>query len=138
MKRFAELFDALDATTATSEKAGGAGSYFAATPASDAARPFTLHWRQTATNRPALKRSFALGATGRRAAGLAVRGVPSGGGDLAETIALVLPDALPIASADADRLPESGLATWITERLLPLRTMDETMRRQRCCGLASL
>ena len=139
MKRFAELFDALDATTATSEKVALLRSYFAATPASDAAWAayFLAGGKPRQTVRTAELRAWA-----QQAAGLPdwlFEECYQAVGDLAETIALVLPDALPIASADADRLPESGLATWITERLLPLRTMDEAMRRQRVlAGWASL
>ena len=139
MKRFAELFDALDATTATSEKVALLRSYFAATPASDAAWAayFLAGGKPRQTVRTAELRAWA-----QQAAGLPdwlFEECYQAVGDLAETIALVLPDALPIASADADRLPESGLATWIAERLLPLRTMDEAMRRQRVlAGWASL
>ncbi|WP_395706143.1 hypothetical protein [Casimicrobium huifangae] len=108
MKRFAELFDALDATTATSEKVALLRSYFAATPASDAAWAayFLAGGKPRQTVRTAELRAWA-----QQAAGLPdwlFEECYQAVGDLAETIALVLPDALPIASADADRLPESG------------------------------
>ena len=125
MNRFAELFDALDATTATNDKVALLRDYFAVTPHADAAWAayFLAGGKPRQTVRTAELRSWAQ----------QVAGLPDwlfeecyqAVGDLAETIALVLPTTLP----DVQPLEETGLAGWISERLLPLRAMDEGQRR---------
>jgi DNA ligase-1 len=121
MKAFAELYAALDATTKTNEKVAALTRYFAAAAPADAA------WAA----------SFLLGRRpkrlleSRKLAQWAIEeaGVPDwlfgecyhAVGDFAETIALLLP---PTAASTA--LP---LDYWVEERLLPMRTADDSTRR---------
>lgn len=114
MKRFAELFSALDASTSTAAKLEALQRYLAEAPARDAA--WAVYF--LAGGRP---RQLVPTAT---LAGLAqaVAGIPpwlfdecyQAVGDLAETIAHVLPDA-------GEAAPTPGLAEWVEQRLLPLR-----------------
>ncbi len=129
MKAFAELYTALDATTKTNEKIDALVRYFRAAPAEDAV--WAIH--------------FLIGRRIKRLIetrklvewAIAEAGIPewifgdcySAVGDLAETIALLLPD--PSASA-----PEP-LHYWVERRLLSLdreslvsawREMDEQQR----------
>lgn len=116
MKRFAELYAALDASNKTSDKVAAMASYFAAAPAEDAAwavyfligrRP-----RQVVSTR------------NLRAWVMAAANVPEwlldesyeAVGDLAETVALLLPDA----SAGSSM----ALSRWV-ERLLQLPGLAE-------------
>jgi DNA ligase-1 len=113
MRRFAQLFAELDATTATSAKVDALARYFAqAAPAEAAwATYFLCGGKPRAVVGTRALREFAL----------AVSGLPDwlfeecyqAVGDLAETIAHLLP--LPGRSSDL------GLAVWIEQRLLPLR-----------------
>jgi DNA ligase-1 len=116
MRLFATLFEALDASTATSDKLAALSRYYAAAPVADAA------WATyfLAGNKPrqvvptALLRALACQRAGIDdwlfdASYQAV-------GDLAETIAHVLP----AGSTRSDH----GLAYWVEERLLPLRGLS--------------
>ena len=121
MKEFAALYTALDETTATNEKVAALARYFRAAPAADAA------WAV----------SFLIGRRPRRlvrAASLRRWGAEEADipewlfdesyhavGDLAETIALLLPD---------EAVPSDGsLRYWVEERLLALRGLDEAEQR---------
>jgi DNA ligase 1 len=125
MRRFAELFAALDRTTSTNEKVAAMGRYFSSAPASDASwAVFFLTGRR-------LKRLLPWAAIGEWT--MHVTGLEewmlqecwSAVGDGAETATLIL-DQLPTTPA-AD-LP---LATWLERRVLILRQMDdETQRRE--------
>lgn len=113
MKAFAQLFAELDASTSTLAKVDAMARYFAQADARDAA--WAVYFlaggkpRQVVASRAL--REFAVAASG----------VPEwlfeesyqAVGDLAETIALLLP---PPARRSA-----LGLAQWVEERLLPLR-----------------
>jgi DNA ligase-1 len=113
MKRFAALYAALDASTATLDKVAALRHYFQAADPADAA--WAVYF--LAGGRPRQTVSTALlRATACREAGLpdwlfeeSYQAV----GDLAETIAHVLPAA--------DNPRELGLAEWVELRLLPLR-----------------
>lgn len=112
MKRFAALFDAIDASTSTQAKVSALVEYFGGAPAGDAAwvvafltgrRPKRLvrapdlrAWAAEAANIPdwLFEESYAQA------------------GDLAETITLLVPRG----SGHDD----ASLETWVTERLLPL------------------
>ncbi|MCM5570837.1 cisplatin damage response ATP-dependent DNA ligase [Burkholderiaceae bacterium FT117] len=113
MKRFAGLYAELDATTSTRRKTEAMARYFAAAPAADAA------WAAyfLAGGRPRrLAPMSVLRATACRLAGLPdwlFEECYQAVGDLAETIALLLP---PPSLAD-----DTGLEGWMRERLLPLR-----------------
>ena len=114
MRRFAELYQALDASTATSDKLAALQAYFAQAPAADAAWAvyFLAGGKPRQVVPTALMRQTACTLAGIddwlfEACYQAV-------GDLAETIAHVLPP--PTAIGD-----EQGLAHWVEQRLLPLR-----------------
>lgn len=121
MKRFARLFAELDNTTKTNAKIAAMVEYFTAADPADAA--WAVHF--LSGNRP--KRLIPV----RRLAGWAmeVGQVPdwlfeecyNAVGDLAETIALLLPDP-----AEISDLP---LHRWVEERLLPLAGEDEETQR---------
>ena len=113
MKRFARLFNELDTSTSTRSKVDALKRYFAIAGASDAA--WAVYFlaggkpRQAINSR--LLREFAIGASGLpewlfEESYQAV-------GDMAETIALLLPPPM--------RESDGTLAFWIEERLLPLR-----------------
>ncbi|APR39003.1 ATP-dependent DNA ligase [Paraburkholderia sp. SOS3] len=121
MKRFAALYAALDATTSTRDKLDALTTYFSAAPPEDAAwASYFLAGgkpRQTVPTR-------LLTEIARERAGLpawlfdeSYQAV----GDLAETIAHVLPPAA--------RASELGLTQWVEERVLTLRgTSPERLR----------
>lgn len=123
MRSFARLYKALDSTTATRAKVDALRRYFTEAPAADAA--WAVYF--LAGERP---RRIVPVKVLRSLAG-EVAGIPDwlfeesyqAVGDLAETIAHLLPD--PGAGSDAP------LATWIEERLLPLRALDEPTLRTR-------
>ncbi len=113
MKSFAALFAALDASTATSHKVEAMQRYFADAPVADAAWAayFLAGGKPRQTVPTAVLRRTACEVAGIDdwlfdASYQAV-------GDLAETIALVLPAG--------DASDETGLAVWVQERLAPLR-----------------
>jgi DNA ligase-1 len=113
MRRFAMLYQALDASTATGDKVLALRRYFAAAPPEDAAWAvyFLAGGKPRQVVPTAVLRQLACQRAGIDdwlfdACYQAV-------GDLAETIAHVLPAAA---------VPgEQGLAFWVEERLLPLR-----------------
>jgi DNA ligase-1 len=121
MKRFAALFDALDETTRTTEKVAALVAYFKSVPAADAA--WAVHF--LSGHRP--KRL--IGARKLADWAMSEASVPSwlfeecyeSVGDLAETIALLLPE--PVSQSDL------ALHTWIDERLLPLAGEAEDVQR---------
>ena len=113
MRRFATLYRALDASTATSDKVLALRRYFAAAPPDDAAWAvyFLSGGKPRQVVPTALLRKLACQRAGIDdwlfdACYQAV-------GDLAETIAHVLPAAVAPG--------EQGLTHWVEERLLPLR-----------------
>jgi DNA ligase 1 len=113
MRRFARLYAELDASTSTDAKVASLVRYLAEAPPEDAA--WGVYF--LAGGRPRQTVPTAL----LRATAVRLADVPEwlfeesyqAVGDLAETIALVLP-------APSQR-SDFGLAHWITERLLPLR-----------------
>jgi DNA ligase 1 len=126
MKRFAALYTALDGTTSTNEKLEALIAYFSAAEPEDAAwASYFLSGgkpRQSVPTR--LLTEFA-----RERAGLpewlfeeSYQAV----GDLAETIAHILPPA--------QRTSELGLAQWIEGRVLTLRGLDPAELRTRLLG----
>jgi len=126
MKRFAALYTALDGTTSTKEKLEALIAYFSAAEPEDAAwASYFLSGgkpRQSVPTR--LLTEFA-----RERAGLpewlfdeSYQAV----GDLAETIAHILPPA--------QRTSELGLAQWIEERVLTLRGLEPRELRTRLLG----
>lgn len=122
MKAFADLFTALDETTKTTEKVRALVDYFGRVTAADAAwATYFLIGRKPRQVIPMPKlRTWAIEEAG----------IPDwlfqesydAVGDIAETIALLLPP--PRESTD---LP---LSYWVEERLLPLRGKAEDAQRQ--------
>ncbi len=120
MKRFATLYDALDGTTSTNARVQAMAAYFGQAPAEDAAwAVFFLAGGRLGRLVPTAE----LRTLAARMAGLpdwlfdaSYQTV----GDLAETIAWILPDA----EAGED-LP---LSAWVRERLQPLRALEPAAR----------
>ena len=116
MKAFARLFSELDASTATSAKTEALKRYFAQAAPADAAWAvyFLAGGKPRQVVPTALLRTLAC-----ERAGIApwlFEEAYQAVGDLAETIAHVLPPA--------GTLSDVGLAEWIEQRLLPLRGAD--------------
>ena len=123
MKKFAKLFEAIDASTSTKAKTAALAEYFTSAEASDAAWAawfLTGHRPRQAV--PA--RRMAAWAAERAEIPLWLfEECYDAVGDLAETITLILPP--PTAQTDAP------LAAWVEERLIALRELNETEQRAR-------
>jgi DNA ligase 1 len=125
MKRFSQLFNELDSSTATLDKVAALKRYFANASAADAA--WATYFLAGGKPRQVVKTAEL------RTLAREVAQIPEwifdecyqAVGDLAETISLVLP-----STSDA---PTSGvgLAEWIESRLLPLKSFDEAERASR-------
>ena len=121
MKAFADLYAALDETTRTTDKVAAMARYFAAAPPADAA--WAVYFLSGRKPRQAVP-SKRLRLWARELAGLPEWLFDESYdhvGDVAETIALVLPP--PAASSDRP------LADWVENHLLPLRTLPEDRQR---------
>ena len=123
MKHFAALFTELDSTTSTNAKVAALQGYFKVAPPLDAA--WAVYFLSGGKPRQVV-RTATLRALACEAAGIddwlfdeCYHAV----GDLAETIAYVLP--LDFVASDV------GLAVWMQERLLPLRGLGEDEIAQR-------
>jgi len=115
MKRFAQLFNALDASTATGAKVDALKRYFSAAAPADAA--WAVYFLAGGKPRQVVPTAL-LRALATARAGIAewlFEASYQAVGDLAETIAHILPP--PQAVGDV------GLAEWVEQRLLPLRGM---------------
>ncbi len=132
MHAFAALYDALDASTATQDKVAALVRYFDTAPADDAA--WAVYFLAGGKPRQLVPTAVL------RAAACRVAGVDDwlfdacyqAVGDLAETIAHILPP--PPSGAAAAELPPAGLATWVVDRLLPLRGLAPEEQTQRLAG----
>ena len=123
MKHFARLYSAIDSTTSTNAKVSAMADYFGSAAPADAA------WAVYFLSGGRPKRLIPV----RRIAAWAMEEaqVPDwlfdecyhAVGDLAETIALLLPSS---GTAAAESLP---LHAWVERRLLPLATMTEEEQR---------
>ncbi|MBK6009524.1 ATP-dependent DNA ligase [Ramlibacter ginsenosidimutans] len=117
MKRFARLFSELDATTSTNEKVEALTRYFAEAPSRDAA--WAVYFLAGGKPRQVVKTASLVGLACHLAQidywlfDECYQAV----GDLAETIALVLPRG--------DEPSDVGLAEWVEDRLLPLRGLPD-------------
>ena len=124
MNRFAQLFTELDTTTSTNAKVLAMQRYLDAVPAHDAAWAvyFLAGGKPRQVVRTATLRTLAC-----EVAGLSdwlFDECYQAVGDLAETIAHVLPPSPTVAST-------LGLAQWVEERLLPLRGLPDDEIAQR-------
>lgn len=123
MRRFARLFAELDATTATQAKVAALHRYFAEAPAPDAA--WAVYFLAGGKPRQGVPSALLATAAGARA-GIApwlFEASYAAVGDLAETLALILPPP--------SRASDLGLALWIETRLLPLRDADAPTQVER-------
>lgn len=122
MKRFTDLYTALDETTKTNEKVAALTDYFASAPPGDAA--WALYFlsgrklRQLLSVRKLHLWSMELAGISEWLFSECYDAV----GDIAETIALLLPE--PTSAGDV-----RSLAYWVEERLLPLREADEPAQK---------
>jgi DNA ligase-1 len=116
MRRFAALYQALDASTGTADKVAALQRYFAEAPAADAA--WAVYFLAGGKPRQVLPTALLRSTAGALAAidDWLFEACYQTVGDLAETIALVLPPPA--------RRSELGLAHWVEERLLPLRGLS--------------
>ena len=122
MIRFAELYNALDSTTKTNEKIAAMASYFGDAPSDDAA------WATYFLSGNKLRQLVPTKLL--RAWAAEEAGIPTwlfeesyhAVGDLAETLSLVVPPG--------ELAEDVPLTTWVEQRLLPLRKMDESQQRE--------
>jgi len=127
MKAFAELYARLDATTSSNAKLLALQEYFHAAPHTDAAWAvfFLAGGRPRQLVASKLLRQMALDAAS----------LPEwlfdesyqAVGDLAETIALLLPES--------QHVSEDGLAIWVEDKLLPLRALEPQRVKERLLPL---
>jgi DNA ligase-1 len=124
MRRFSELYEAIDRTTSTNAKVAALSGYFRDAPPADAAWAiFFLTGRR-------LKR--VVPSAGLREWAQEVTHIPewllgecySAAGDFGELVALAL-DAVPPGPAE----PDLPLAIWVEDRLLPLQKTDPAGQR---------
>lgn len=121
MKRFAMLYDAIDATTATQKKVAALVAYFRDAPPADAAWAVAF---LTGRRPKRLVRAPDLRMWAAEAAGIPdwlFEESYAQAGDLAETISLLLPEN--------DRDDERSFAWWVEQRLLPLSTLEPALQR---------
>jgi DNA ligase-1 len=126
MKHFSRLFTELDSTTSTNAKLAAMQRYFALASPQDAA--WAVYFLSGGKPRQVVK-TASLRALACAAAGIEdwlFEECYQAVGDLAETIAYVLP--LDFAASDV------GLAIWVEERLLPLRGLSDEDVAQRVTG----
>ena len=122
MKRFTRLFTTLDETNRTNEKVAALEAYFRAAAPADAA--WALHFL-CGRKVPRAITSTQLRALAREASGLPAwlfDECYDAVGDLAETVALLLPES--ISTLDL------SLSELISQRLLAMHPATETMRRE--------
>ena len=122
MRRFVALYAALDATTSTNAKLAALQEYFAAADDADAAWAvhFLIGARLPQAVPTRVLRELAMQASGTP--DWLFEECYQAVGDLAETIAHLLPDPGPGSDAP--------LAEWVTGRLLPLRRLEAREREQ--------
>jgi DNA ligase-1 len=130
VRRFAELFESLDTTTSTRAKIEAMSAYFSAAPAADAAwAVYVLIGRRVKRSvGPALLRAWLLEEA--QLPGWLIEETYGSVGDLAETIALLVPNDPAGAAAHAD----VSLSDWFTTRILPLAAQSVAERRQHIVG----
>jgi DNA ligase-1 len=121
MRAFADLYASLDETTKTSEKVASLVRYFQAAPPADAAwGVYFLTGRkpkQVVPTRKLVQWAIEIGGLSEWLFDESYDAV----GDLAETIALVLPPA--------ERSSDLPLRHWVEDVLLPLRRLPEAEQR---------
>jgi DNA ligase-1 len=134
VRRFAALFEELDASTATNDKVAALRRYFEAAPPADAA--WAVYFLAGGKPRQVVP-SALLRATACRSAGIdewLFEECYQAVGDLAETIALVVP-AAPGRAPPVPPTAEAGLAHWVEQRLLPLRGLAPAEQGERLAAM---
>ncbi|HUJ26735.1 MAG TPA: ATP-dependent DNA ligase [Myxococcales bacterium] len=132
MRRFAQLYDALDATNSTNAKVAAMERYFASAPPVDAAWALFFLTGQRLKRLIAPRLLAAWGCEKARVPGWMAEECFSLAGDLAETVALMLD------TTDAARAPPGeppALSDLIERTLLPLRDADEESKRRAVLSL---
>lgn len=154
MKRFADLYDAIDRTMSTNAKVAALVAYLSEAPPADAAWAlFFLTGRRLKRLLPSrLLHEWTLELT--RLPEWLVHESYAAVGDYAEAIALMLEGRVrPLSAADLTRVPASGtqgvlfeeapdhesyeivadvsLAEWLEQRIQPLRDVSDDVRRSR-------
>jgi len=126
MRTFSTLYQALGRSTATLDKRAALVTYFRDAPSRDAA--WALYLLAGGKLSHARRKVAAVGelrAWASEASSLPMWLVEASYehvGDLAETLALLMPDP-------AQALPDRGLADWIEQILLPVANQDEAQRK---------
>jgi DNA ligase-1 len=123
MKAFAKLFEAIDSSTSTKAKTAAMAEYFAAAQPKDAAWAVWFLTGQKPRQAVPTRRLHTWAA---EAAGLPLwlfEESYDAVGDLAETIALILPP--PTHASD------EPLHVWVEDRIIPLRELGEAEQRAR-------
>ncbi len=126
MRRFSRLFSELDATTSTNEKVEALTRYFDEAAPRDAA--WAVYFLAGGKPRQVVKTASLVGLACRMAniEPWLFDECYQQVGDLAESIALVLPRG--------DAPSDVGLAEWVEDRLLPLRGMPDDEVAKRVAG----
>ncbi len=129
MRRFAALFESLDSTTSTLAKIEAMRAYFEAADPADAAWAIYVMMGRRAKRSvgPALLRAWLLEEASLP--GWLIAETYASVGDLAETIALLIPDELSSMSG-----PDVSLTEWLTSRIQPLTQLDEIQKRRLIVG----
>ena len=125
MRAFSELYEELDTTTSTNLKVASMVRYFSSAPPADAAwAVYILSGRRLKRFiGPALLRRWLVEASALPE--WLVEESYAAVGDLAEVVALLMESDLSAAAV----VRELPLSTWIDDRLLPLREVDEEHQR---------
>ncbi len=125
MRAFSELYEELDTTTSTNLKVAAMVRYF------NSAMPADAAWAAYILSGRRLKRFIGHALLRRWLVEISalpewlVEESRATVGDLAETIALLMENNLSAAAV----VPDLPLSTWIEDRLLPLREVDEPQQR---------
>lgn len=130
MKDFVALFNELDESTSTTHKVAVMAEYFKRTSAEDAAWAayFLAGGKPKRTVPTKALREVTLQITGL--SDWMFEECYQAVGDLAETIALLIPEAPQAGVLESENTQTRGLNYWMTERILPLRAMEEEYRLQ--------
>lgn len=125
MRNFSELYEELDTTTSTNLKVAAMARYFSTASPGDAAwAVYILSGRRLKRFiGPALLRRWLVQESALPE--WLVEESYATVGDLAETVALLLESTQSAAAV----VPDLPLSTWIEDRLLPLREVDEEQQR---------
>jgi DNA ligase-1 len=126
MRDFACLYAAIDETNKTSGKVSAMADYFRQAPPSDAA--WAVHFLIGRRPKRLVKGPNLWGWAAEEAAlpDWLFAEAYDAVGDLAETMALVLPDD---PYGEGESSPEASLTYWVEQRLLPLGDMEDAEQR---------